>query len=119
MNTRALVIVASLVLLSTCDQNIGNTAAAEVAENRDVAGVLRKLVADPQFAWLARMSRLYPAEYRTVERAMQAQADGGADLLATKRALAEALKPVMLGHCVLSGAPLTITSSSTCAGIPA
>lgn len=101
MKSGFLVAVAILPLLASCNKKADpQPDPPKVSEIAKVQGqsVLAEFVGDPQFKWLTTLSRLYPEEHQGVEAAMREQIATGATLIDAKRAMMDAVKPIMLRH---------------------
>jgi len=62
------------------------------------SSIASTLANDPQFSWLAVMRENYPAEFSKVEDELRQTIDRGADLNASKLAMASLVKPFMDAH---------------------
>lgn len=77
---------------------------SKVADAGTSSSIASTLAKDPQFSWLAVMRENYPAEFAKVEDELRMTIDRGADLNASKLAMASLVKPFMDAHRIAARA---------------
>lgn len=94
--------LALMLLLAACQKADKSPQAppfdAKATDVPSSSSVASTLANDPQFGWLAVMRGNYPAEFAKVEDGLRQTIDRGADLNASKLAMASLVKPFMDTH---------------------
>ena len=103
----ALALMLSLVACQKVDDSPKSPLSdKKVSESHTNSSRVSTLAKDPQFGWLAVLRDNYPSEFSEVEDEMRNIIDRGADLNASKLAMASLVKPFMDAHRIAArGAP--------------